>query len=648
MKLRIFTTLIVVGLVSLGISISSVVFGQGTASPITQEWTQDAHDAQRTGYTPEEPLESWTLAWTWNGPDANGGTGSHFYDAPTEARTVTGGSYVYVPAGNRGLYALSKANGSQAWNVTTTSFNATPAYDPTTGYVYAGGSDGKLYKIDSRNGSVSGTYTAGNPLNKSVLLMGSFAYVVTDSGQLHKVNSTNMTSVWVYAANAPIATPPSYSATRDVIVYATNDLYVHAVNNGDGSRKWRVKPTPNPAGFPNEMDGMWPVIAEQHGIVFIRMRLDHNSGLWGGPGPSGMYPTTNADTRTFLQNNPQLKNLFALNLDNGSEAFVPAVGYVGTESYVNGEAFLDVGPVPVVKVQPDGTEVAYITFRNGQGNPPDGRWDSHMGEMVLDNNTISGMVAGDLRFVQFPNSYSFISDEQTPYTMAGNTLFNAHWAASESTRITNRASNLGLTNASPITSQAHPVVIRAQNTCSNFNPQTHWTTCGLSLFNDGRYWNGPGFWIYWNVLEPPTPDQPAYSEGLKPRYTYVSDGKIIVEGNGGDLFVLKHSGTPLTGPAPATPIPATATISAPTATTVPPTATIVAPTLTPIPPTLPPVSGQGTTPQVTTLNANASQVGRYQKYEVTFQINKSYSADSVPTILLLRPSRPTGHRRHHH
>jgi hypothetical protein len=33
-----------------------------------------------------------------------------------------------------------------------------------------------------------------------------------------------------------------------------------------------------------------------------------------------------------------------------------------------------------------------------------------------------------------------------------------------------------------------------------------------------------------------------YSAGFQARYTMVSNGYIIVQGNGGDLFVLKHGG----------------------------------------------------------------------------------------------------------
>ena len=54
-----------------------------------------------------------------------------------------------------------------------------------------------------------------------------------------------------------------------------------------------------------------------------------------------------------------------------------------------------------------------------------GRWDAHLGEMVLDNNNIVGLMAGDIRFVQFDNSYIHITDEQNVLTMAGNTFFIA-------------------------------------------------------------------------------------------------------------------------------------------------------------------------------------------------------------------------------
>ena len=512
------------------------------------EWTQEAHDAQRTGFTFEEPAEPWTLAWFWNGPDANGGPTSHTYNAPPEAHTITGGDFVYVPAGTAGLFALRKSDGTQVWHLTTPAFNATPAYDPQTEYLYAGGANGSLYKINSETGAILGSYAAGGGLNKAVLLVGSSAYVLTDSGNLHKVDTATMSQSWIYTAGANVSTPAAYSANAGLVVYCTADLYVHAVRASDGVVQWKVKPTSHTAQAPYTFEGYWPVVAEQHGVVFVRLNLELNA-LWSGnlTGTSGggVYPLTNADIRTLLQsNNGALENLFALDLSNGSQKFVPAVGYGGVEYRPNGSPdffYLQSGPMPVVKITSDGSEVAYIPFRSGQGNPPDGRWDSHMGEMVLDATTVPGLQAGDMRYVDFPNSYVKITDEQTPFTMAGNTLFHAHWGASESTKIFDRSAGLGLTAGNPIPSQAHPTIIRRQQSCSDFNPHDAPDKLRPDPVRRRKHRNGPGFWVYWNTMDPPASSfTSAYSEGLLPRYTYASDGLMIVEGNGGDLSVFRY------------------------------------------------------------------------------------------------------------
>lgn len=549
-------------------SSSSTASSTTTSTPpisTSADWTQEAHDAQRTGFTPQEPNDTWTFAWKWNASDNNGGSSTHFYSAPREAHTITGNGYLYAPAGSRGIYALNLTTGAQVWNFTTATINATPAYDPATDAVYAGGADGKLYKINSRNGNVITSYNAGNPINKSVLLVGSFAYVVTDNGQLHKVNVTNMTNSWTYNGNAVIATPPSYSATRDAVIYATNDLYVHAVNNSSGTQKWRVKPTPydhstNPTkAWETEMDGRWPVISEVGGVVFIRMSLPYpDKSLWSGPGSTngrnkaGVFPNTNTEIKAWLQAHPDIKNLFALNLDNGAEKFIPAVGYTGVEDlynfstgkqdHTNGLAYLDIGAVPVVKRLSNGKEVAYIGFRNGQriNNDPnsqdDGRWDGWMGEMILDNSTISGYTAGDMRFIDKPEIR--LIDEQLPLTMAGDTIFHAHWGSSQAAKITSRADNLGGTYTNPITTQVRPEVIRRTYPCSTLNITTHYKSCGANLFSDTRYY-GAGFWVYWNTMDPPIPQTTAFQYGLTPLYTYASNGYVVVEGNGGDLFVIK-------------------------------------------------------------------------------------------------------------
>lgn len=525
-----------------------------------QEWTQDGHDAQRTGASPEEPVPPWTLAWTWNGPDAQGGTGGHFYHQPQpyvpwEARTCTGGSHVYVPAGSRGLYALRKTDGTPAWRFDQAAFHVTPAYDSASGYVFAASEGGVLYKFRASSGEVLGTYNAGTKIAKSVLLAGGAAYVLTEGGELHKVETGTMARAWVYSAGAAAQTLPAFSASRGLAIFATADLYVHAVRAADGARAWRVKPTPLSPGPDVEFTGGWPVVADRAGVVFVRMLVgDVNRVIFSGPGSGSKWPVGNAAIRRYLADNPGLKNLFALSLDTGAEAFVPAVGPSGVEDLRgDGSPRLRIHNFPVVR-EVDGKEVACVLWRNGDTRDStwDGRWDSHLGEMVLDGSTVSGYEAGDLRFVQF-EEHGFmvrITDEACPLTMAGGTVFHAHWGASEAARITDRSGTLGGTRSNPIRTAAHPVVIRRIQANASFDPATHWTTGALQLYGDTRTWRSPGWWVYWNTLDPPTPARSAYSEGILPRYTYVSDGLVIVEGNGGDLMAFRHSGTPMPSPPP--------------------------------------------------------------------------------------------------
>jgi hypothetical protein len=546
-------------------------------APVTYaDWSQDGGNAQRTGYTAEEPVTPWTYKWSFNGSDSTGGTSSHFYNAPNEARTITGGGRIYIPAGPHGVYALNLINGAQVWrfNPVGVRFNATPAYD-SSGFVYISGSNGTLYKLSASTGTSAGTYIAGSGLNKAVLLVGSFAYVVSDDGRLHKVNTDTMTSSWVYTAGSTIATSPSYSTSRDSIMYGTDDLFLHAVNNTDGSRKWRVKPSPNTPGdstksvtqtysgspLGNQFERGWPVVADASGVVFIRMQLRHQAIFEGLN--SGKFGNTNAENKTWLMQNPQWKNLFALNLDDGSEKFIPAVGYGSTEDFIGTEAYGVMGTQPVVKQLANGKEVVYIPFRNFQGNTSDFRWSGHMGEMVLDDTTVSGLSAGDLRFVNFSKGQLHIIDEQNQITVAGDTIFHAHWSSSNSVRITNRSDSVGLSFVNPIQTSTHPFVIRSQRAnCSDKNTSTHFTTCNAQYLTDGgstgdgRFYGGSTFWGYFGVVDPPgwvfTQSQAdsggssgagtAYSAGFMPRYTYVSNGYMVVEGNGGDIMVFQHTG----------------------------------------------------------------------------------------------------------
>lgn len=520
------------------------------AACVAGDWPQDLGNAQRTGWTPESPSAPWTFAWTWNGPDERGGSGGHFHHQPRrhepwEARVVVAAGHVFAPAGTNGLFALRLADGTVAWRFSGGACHAAAAFDAATGSLFVGTEAGTLHRLEATDGRELGRYDAGAPLRKALLLAGGHVFALDADGVLHKVAADGVRGLWRHAAGSPASTLPAYSAARDLVVFATADLHVHAVAAADGRRRWRMKPTPLTPADDVEFTGGWPVVAERTGVVFVRLgQANLETALWSGGGPRGKWPADRAAIRQRLRDRPELQNLFALRLEDGTAAFVPGVGPAGVEDLRDGRPRLRVHAFPVVRTV-DGREVAYLPWRHGDTRDPgwDGRWDSHLGEMALDDAQ-PGLVAGDLRFVQFAEhgGWLHISDEACPLTMAGDILFHAHWDASTAARITDRSPVLGLTRGNPIRTEKLPPVVRhLRRPAEQLDFRTRWAEGGLQLV-DGRFLDGPGWWVYANVLDPPTPDREAYSEGILPRLTFAAGGHVLVQGNGGDLFVLRHRG----------------------------------------------------------------------------------------------------------
>ncbi|MCS6906916.1 MAG: PQQ-binding-like beta-propeller repeat protein, partial [Anaerolineales bacterium] len=406
-----------------------------------------------------------------------------------------GGGRVYLAAGSRGVYALNNANGSVVWKRSNIgAVNSTPAYDPDTGALFVLGANGTLYKLNAATGQTLASFPSGAssdlPLQPAIagqrvfFSMGRYVYAL---------DKYTLGQIWRYDAGSPVDTPPAYSASRNLVVVASRDLYVHGIRNGDGSRAWRVKHTPLQPGDPGisgsndyaEVGRGWPVVADRSGIVLIKLRLDWQS-LWDW---DPRFMTNNVAMRQHLQNNPDQKALLALSLDNGNEVFLANVPHAG---FGDG-GYMPMGPMPVIKTFPDGKQIAYVVMRGGpcKQDPCDSRWDSHLGEMMLDNQTVSDLLAGYVRYMQ--NTF-FPSDEQAFLSMAGDHIFAAHWEAGIAHKIEDRSPSRG-TSTNPITVSDLPHIATSQDNdvCGSSFQRSHYCADGLS---NTRNWP-PGFYIYW-------------------------------------------------------------------------------------------------------------------------------------------------------
>jgi len=466
----------------------------GSGAP-PAEWSQHAHDAQRTSYTSQVVAYPWKWRWAWNGPNASGGLGKVTTGGslPRNVQPVTGGGRVYIAAGNDGVFALSEATGQQLWQRSSIGdVRSTVGYDHSTQAVFVVSANGTLYKLRASDGVILGQFNTGQssalPLPPAIL---NDRVVFSMGNRVHALTKTTLQPIWTYtvASTLAVVTPPAYSASRNLVIVATEpDLFVHAIRNSDGGQHWRRRPVHSSRNFgdPTEFRYGWPVVADNAGYALVKARLDWDT-LWRD------WPQTNSGMRQFLTNNPGDQALFVLDLDDGS---VPYIANVGHGGYGDG-GYMPMGPQPVVKRLGNGKDVVYIVIRAKHAHDP--RWDSHFGEMVLDSTTVSGLQGGDVRFIAFdyppghPDPF-LLTDEQPNVSMAGDYLFGAHWEAGFALRILDRSDARGsFTNK--ITSQRLATMVTSQdNTGACAFSASHYCPSGLENTRNYDF----GFYIYYN------------------------------------------------------------------------------------------------------------------------------------------------------
>lgn len=494
------------------------------------EWTQLAHDPQRTGYVPTEVPSPWQLKWIWNGPAGGGDAGpaSHHLALPKGVQPIFGDGKLYVGHNDGKVRAISEAMGTQVWSSSIGGeVLNTGAYD--SGSVYFGSTNGGLYRLRASDGQVLEVFNTGGEIVMAPLLIGDTVYIGSTNGTFYALDKTTLTQSWSYSAGASLLASPAYSANHGgLVIILSEDKFVHAIQVSDGSRRWHVavNADEDPLRGNTSFADTYPVVSEVNDTVIVRSYLDWQK-MWS---PDGGAPSTVEEVRSYLTSNPTLQSFFVLNLDDGAQRFVAPVmvGAIG-----NGGDFESAPPQAVVKKLADGTEVAYVLWRTRQAcikSWCDGREDTTVGEMDLGT--------GNIRFVQdYKNggTMRLPTDEQGPLSMAGDSLFHAHWMTLGSVRITDRSSSLGGSYDNPIrTDESTPVLnTLASGSCPNRDSDNH--HCPQDMYVPGdSYRNDPGFYVYYY-------DRRVYDQYWRTpvRSTAISNGTIYWRTVDGAIFALQ-------------------------------------------------------------------------------------------------------------
>jgi len=411
-------------------------FGQTSPSPSVSpvsatDWPTLAHDNQRTSYTPQEIRPPYRYLWRW-------------HEVPFASRTqpVVANGILYIGSVNNKMYALeakTDKNGGPPqikWSYQTNGpIRATAAvYE---GKVIFGSHDSYIYALNAQNGALIWRYKTKAGLMAAPLVFNNIVYIGSRDGIFYALNSQNGSLVWWYQADGPISIPASLSGDNSKIFFGTENMSAYALKVADGSLLWKKS-----LHGQSLMNG-WPVVVGDKVIfrtmpgfaplVDILQRYGDEVMDRAGSLRSNWEEDWNLvrpQIISHLNQNPEQKTFYVLNINNGEEAYTAPVLYTSGDQET---------PTPPIT---DGVNV-YVVYRARHGIQTDGgsthvssKYDCELGKMDIASGDIapfklaSGQTWND-------GLWDMTSDEPNNLLLGGKIVYIDHWTRIGGQDITN-------------------------------------------------------------------------------------------------------------------------------------------------------------------------------------------------------------------
>lgn len=270
-----------------------------TPPPASIDWPMAGANPQRTSWTPEDLPGNIKTVWV----------------KPIEpyvsqhVQVIGAENKVYVST-SKGLYAFDANTGSQVWVYPTElPLGHSPTYD--NGFLYVGGMDRKIHKVNAATGEGVWSYISGGGFYTNPVVTGGLVYAGNRDGAFYAVSTESGQLVWKYQTGSQIQQSAAYS--EGTLYFASNDGYAYALSATDGSLIWKSA---------NKLPGMgqyswWPVLY-QNNVIFTRTPFE--GGLFGvetawlfcPPGsttcsiPSNRIPGTFVSAENEISNQPTM------------------------------------------------------------------------------------------------------------------------------------------------------------------------------------------------------------------------------------------------------------------------------------------------------------------------------------------------------
>jgi outer membrane protein assembly factor BamB len=218
-------------------------------------------------------------------------------DAVQSSAAVANGK-VYIGSNDKNLYCLDAYTGAKIWNFTTEyKLRSSPAID--NGKVFIGPDDGYIYCLNADNGSQiwKRNIYGGNvpPIlievatyqpRSSPLIMNNRLYVGALDGKVYCLDTADGTIKWTYTTGNPICGSPAYY--NNAIFIASTDRNMYSLDATTGTKLWNWT---TPKITVQLHFAPTPVVAEgkvffgggaayAQPIIFVALFVDNGSVAW--------------------------------------------------------------------------------------------------------------------------------------------------------------------------------------------------------------------------------------------------------------------------------------------------------------------------------------------------------------------------------
>jgi outer membrane protein assembly factor BamB len=136
------------------------------------------------------------------------------------------------------LRALGKDGGVTLW-MRTLAMPLRGALTLANGTLFGGGSDGKLYAFDSKNGELRWSYDYNAAFNSHPVVFETRVYIGSEDGNLLAFNEATGKLLWRYRTKGAVRGPVANG--NEIVYFGSGDGYVYAVEVLSGRMLWRTR-----------------------------------------------------------------------------------------------------------------------------------------------------------------------------------------------------------------------------------------------------------------------------------------------------------------------------------------------------------------------------------------------------------------------